>query len=99
MTTIETAPAIVPTFDDEGSGRKLAIICSKGRPQQPRHTAYRADRRDGRCAVTVGAGRARPIRVPAAVSIWPGHALRARSRTQQRTGDGTSRGVVAAYAP
>jgi peroxiredoxin family protein len=30
MTTIETAPAIVPTFDDEDTGRKLAIICSKG---------------------------------------------------------------------
>jgi peroxiredoxin family protein len=30
MTIIETAPAVMPTFDDEGSGRKLAIICSKG---------------------------------------------------------------------
>ncbi|HEX2355508.1 MAG TPA: hypothetical protein VHI50_03470 [Micromonosporaceae bacterium] len=30
MTIIETAPAIVPTFEDEGAGRKLAIICSKG---------------------------------------------------------------------
>jgi peroxiredoxin family protein len=30
MTTVDTAPALVPTFDDEGSGRKLAIICSKG---------------------------------------------------------------------
>jgi peroxiredoxin family protein len=31
MTTLDTAPAIVPSFDDEGSGgRKLAIICSKG---------------------------------------------------------------------
>jgi peroxiredoxin family protein len=31
MTTIQTSPAIVPTFDDEaGAGRKLAIICSKG---------------------------------------------------------------------
>ncbi|HSJ61428.1 MAG TPA: DsrE/DsrF/DrsH-like family protein [Jiangellaceae bacterium] len=31
MTTIETHPAIVPNFDEEtGSGRKLAIICSKG---------------------------------------------------------------------
>ena len=31
MTTTETAPAIVPTFDDEDdTGRKLAIICSKG---------------------------------------------------------------------
>jgi peroxiredoxin family protein len=30
MTTVDTAPAIVPTFDDEGTGRKLAIICSKG---------------------------------------------------------------------
>jgi peroxiredoxin family protein len=29
--TIETAPAIVPDFDDDaGAGRKLAIICSKG---------------------------------------------------------------------
>ncbi|HEY8720029.1 DsrE/DsrF/DrsH-like family protein [Pengzhenrongella sp.] len=29
--TIETEPAIVPSFDTEvGSGRKLAIICSKG---------------------------------------------------------------------
>jgi peroxiredoxin family protein len=30
MTTVESAPAIVPTFDDEETGRKLAIICSKG---------------------------------------------------------------------
>jgi peroxiredoxin family protein len=30
MTTVDTAPAIIPTFDDEGTGRKLAIICSKG---------------------------------------------------------------------
>lgn len=31
MTTMDTAPAIVPNFDNEGSeGRKLAIICSKG---------------------------------------------------------------------
>ena len=31
MTTTETAPAIVPQFDTETtSGRKLAIICSKG---------------------------------------------------------------------
>ena len=31
MTTTETRPAIVPSFDDEEStGRKLAIICSKG---------------------------------------------------------------------
>ena len=29
MTTTETAP-IVPSFDDEETGRKLAIICSKG---------------------------------------------------------------------
>lgn len=29
MTTVETAP-IVPSFDDEETGRKLAIICSKG---------------------------------------------------------------------
>ena len=29
--TIQTAPAIVPDFDDDaGAGRKLAIICSKG---------------------------------------------------------------------
>jgi peroxiredoxin family protein len=29
--TIQTAPAIVPNFDDDtGAGRKLAIICSKG---------------------------------------------------------------------
>lgn len=29
--TITTAPAVVPKFDDDGSGdRKLAIICSKG---------------------------------------------------------------------
>ncbi len=29
--TTETAPAVVPSFDEpEGSGRKLAIICSKG---------------------------------------------------------------------
>jgi peroxiredoxin family protein len=27
---MDTAPAIVPSFDDEGTGRKLAIICSKG---------------------------------------------------------------------
>src|SRR6478672_6009672 len=31
MTTMDTAPAIVPNFDTEASaGRKLAIICSKG---------------------------------------------------------------------
>jgi peroxiredoxin family protein len=31
MTISETAPVIVPTFDDESStARKLAIICSKG---------------------------------------------------------------------
>jgi peroxiredoxin family protein len=31
MTTTETAPAIVPNFDDDATaGRKLAIICSKG---------------------------------------------------------------------
>jgi IS6 family transposase len=31
MTTIDTAPAIVPNFDsEEHTGRKLAIICSKG---------------------------------------------------------------------
>ena len=31
MTTIETSPAIVPTFDDEAeTGRTIAIICSKG---------------------------------------------------------------------
>ena len=31
MTTMDTAPAIVPNFDNEVSqGRKLAIICSKG---------------------------------------------------------------------
>ena len=31
MTTTEPAPAIVPSFNDETStGRKLAIICSKG---------------------------------------------------------------------
>ncbi len=29
MTLTETSPAIVPSFDDD-SGRKLAIICSKG---------------------------------------------------------------------
>ena len=31
MTTITTAPALVPSFDDDsGTDRKLAIICSKG---------------------------------------------------------------------
>jgi peroxiredoxin family protein len=30
MTTVDTAPAIVPNFDDTTAGRKLAIICSKG---------------------------------------------------------------------
>ncbi len=31
MTSTDTAPAIVPSFDSEaGPGRKLAIICSKG---------------------------------------------------------------------
>lgn len=31
MTTIQTEPSIVPTFDDEqATDRKLAIICSKG---------------------------------------------------------------------
>jgi peroxiredoxin family protein len=30
MTIVDTAPALVPTFDDEATGRKIAIICSKG---------------------------------------------------------------------
>jgi len=31
MTTMESAPAIIPDFEDEaGAGRKIAIICSKG---------------------------------------------------------------------
>src|ERR1051325_2423433 len=31
MTTVDSVPAIVPNFDDDtASGRKLAIICSKG---------------------------------------------------------------------
>jgi peroxiredoxin family protein len=31
MTTADTSPALVPSFDDDvASGRKLAIICSKG---------------------------------------------------------------------
>jgi peroxiredoxin family protein len=30
MTTLETQPALVPNFDDDDTGRKLAIICSKG---------------------------------------------------------------------
>lgn len=30
MTTTETRTALVPSFDDERTGRKLAIICSKG---------------------------------------------------------------------
>src|SRR3982750_4232333 len=31
MTTTQTAPAVVPNFDDDTqAGRKLAIICSKG---------------------------------------------------------------------
>jgi peroxiredoxin family protein len=30
MTIVDTAPALVPTFDDEETGRKIAIICSKG---------------------------------------------------------------------
>jgi len=31
MTTVDSAPAIVPNFDDDATtGRKLAIICSKG---------------------------------------------------------------------
>ena len=31
MTTMDTAPAIIPNFDTESTeGRKLAIICSKG---------------------------------------------------------------------
>jgi peroxiredoxin family protein len=30
MTTTQTAPALVPKFEDEHAGRKLAIICSKG---------------------------------------------------------------------
>ena len=31
MTTVQSAPAIVPSFDDEtGTDRKIAIICSKG---------------------------------------------------------------------
>jgi peroxiredoxin family protein len=28
--TVQAAPALVPSFDDAGAGRKLAIICSKG---------------------------------------------------------------------
>ena len=31
MSTVDSAPLIVPTFDDDtATGRKLAIICSKG---------------------------------------------------------------------
>jgi peroxiredoxin family protein len=30
MTALETSPSIVPSFGDEETGRKLAIICSKG---------------------------------------------------------------------
>ena len=30
MTVTEAGPVIVPEFDTEGTGRKLAIICSKG---------------------------------------------------------------------
>ena len=30
MTTAEASPAIVPSFDDDDTDRKLAIICSKG---------------------------------------------------------------------
>jgi peroxiredoxin family protein len=30
MTIVDTAPMLVPTFGDEGTGRKIAIICSKG---------------------------------------------------------------------
>jgi peroxiredoxin family protein len=30
MTTIESAPAVIPQFDNDEPGRKLAIICSKG---------------------------------------------------------------------
>ncbi len=30
MTIVDTAPTLVPTFADEGAGRKIAIICSKG---------------------------------------------------------------------
>jgi len=31
MTTMDTAPAIVPNFNDESpTGRKMAIVCSKG---------------------------------------------------------------------
>lgn len=30
MTATQVAPAIVPQFDDDAGGRKLAIICSKG---------------------------------------------------------------------
>jgi peroxiredoxin family protein len=30
MTVTESAPSIVPQFDTDGAGRKLAIICSKG---------------------------------------------------------------------
>jgi peroxiredoxin family protein len=28
--TVQTAPTLIPTFDDAGAVRKLAIICSKG---------------------------------------------------------------------
>ena len=30
MTTLDTRPALIPSFDDEETGRKMAIICSKG---------------------------------------------------------------------
>jgi peroxiredoxin family protein len=30
MTTTEATPSLVPDFDDDATGRKLAIICSKG---------------------------------------------------------------------
>ena len=46
MTMTNTTSAIVPTFDDddENSGRKLAIICSKGNLDM----AYRAGACEGR---------------------------------------------------
>jgi peroxiredoxin family protein len=30
MTIVDTAPMLIPSFADAGSGRKIAIICSKG---------------------------------------------------------------------
>src|SRR6266545_2061575 len=58
MTTVDSAPAIVPNFDDDTTvGRKLAIICSKGTldmayPGRVRANAARGERSETHLSFT-----------------------------------------------